>query len=117
MEACTESAAPAAEETPVAVAPTEPPPLEPPPLEQRRAVVLHFITQWRIAREIAADARVDADVAAAQALVASDGKNDAVRKAHATIASADLERKAEILQAQAQAAGAVVDMLLGGRAR
>jgi hypothetical protein len=83
----------------------------------RETIVGASITIWRRALEEAAKTRIDAEIIEARALLAADAKNDAARKAQATIASEAAWRAAEHAAAQSKAAGAMVDFLLGGRAR
>lgn len=79
------------------------------------------ISMWQRALELAADMKRDAEIAEAHALIAAyanpELKNDGARKAAATLATAEFWRRSEHAQARAKAAGALVDLLLGGRAR
>lgn len=83
---------------------------------ERIQTVTAAIIRWQRFMEMEVDARIDAEVAEAKALLASDAKNDATRKADATIKSETEQRKAGIAAARARGAAAMVDLLLGGRA-
>lgn len=82
----------------------------------RQITIVDAVGMWRRARQEEADLNCAAELAEAQALLKSEGKNDALRKAEATVASAELYRRAAHARASALACEAVVDMLLGGRA-
>lgn len=89
---------------------------EDPPLPLGNTV-LESIRIWRTAMHEAADRKRDAELAEARGLIAADGRSDAVRKAQATLASAELQRRFERAQADALAAGAIVDVFVGRRER
>lgn len=74
------------------------------------------IVDWQSLMLAEVKARIDAAVAEARALLASRGGNDAARKADATIQAENENRAAGEASARARAAGAMVDLLLGGRA-
>ncbi|NUP13815.1 MAG: hypothetical protein HOW73_47880 [Polyangiaceae bacterium] len=93
-------------------APTEPPPPAPTG-ELRPKTVDEAITHWRRAMEEHSRLKWDAEVAEAKALVAADGKNEAVRKAQAVLASASAHKLADEAKAQALAAEAMVVALVG----
>ena len=92
-------------------------PVAPNGAELSAKTVIDAITMWREAMKEAADRRANADRIEAIAIIQADGKNDAARKAQATLASVDARLRAEHAQADAKAAGAIVEMLIGARPR
>lgn len=81
--------------------------------EQERETVVQAVELWKVALEQSIEAKWAAELAEAQAILSSDGKNDAQRKAHATIASAEQHVAAGKAKARALAAEAIVTGLLG----
>lgn len=81
--------------------------------------VVTAIRMWREAQKLAADKVAEAETVEARAILAASAdeklRNDAARKASATVASAEAYRLAEHAKADARAAGAVVELLLGAR--
>jgi hypothetical protein len=105
----------------VAKAPTDRPAAAPPgvddiarvPERARLFTITEAIYTWKQGLEITADLKRDAEVAEAKALLESQAKNEAARKAEATLASADLYARAEKAKAAALAAEAMVVALVG----
>lgn len=81
------------------------------------------ISLWKAALVQAADAKAAADGAWAEALLSAHNdeevskglKNDTARKAFADLETVDMFRRAAHAEATAKAAGAMVDLLVGGR--
>jgi hypothetical protein len=80
---------------------------------EREKTAVQAIGNWSELRHQAANARMEADRAEAAALIASQEKNEAGRKAAALIASAPKRLLAEHVEIDAQAAGRLVDLLVG----
>lgn len=91
----------------------------------RTSIALGAIETHKRAMHAAVDLEVAADALEAQALLATyrdPGLKDALRdnaarKAHATLAALEARRAAGKAAADARTAGDMVDLLLGGRAR
>lgn len=79
------------------------------------------IQLWQRALESAADCERDAELLEAAAVLKANAnpelKNDGARKASAALETAEAWRRAKHAQARAKAAGALVELLVGSRAR
>lgn len=71
------------------------------------------VTLYRNAAVRAAEAKSEADVAYAQALIAADGKSEGIRKAQADVAAAAPLLKAEIAAVEAAALKYIVHKAIG----